>query len=188
MRPANLTLLTLNTVNERIVPKYIRIYVRYVDAINRLVGKVALYMVFLMMGILLYSSISRTLFNSPVIWAVEMAQFSMAAYYLLGGGFSLLLHAHVRMDVLYSRWSIRKQSKMDVFTSVFLIIYLIVLLYGGISSTAYSIEYNQTNYSAWSPPMAPVKCIMVFGIFLMLLQAFSELFKDIARAKGELIP
>ncbi len=170
------------------MPKYIKIYVHYIDAINRLVGKVALSLVFVMMGILLYSAIARSVFNSPVIWAVEMAQFTMAAYYLLGGGFSLLLHAHVRMDVLYCRWTRRKQSKVDVWTSVFLIFYLVLLLYGGVSSTLYSIEYNQTNYSSWAPPMAPIKCIMVLGIFLMLLQAFSELFKDIARAKGELVP
>jgi TRAP-type mannitol/chloroaromatic compound transport system permease small subunit len=30
-----------------------------------------------------------------------MSQFTMAAYYMLGGGFSMYLGAHVRMDVLY---------------------------------------------------------------------------------------
>jgi hypothetical protein len=47
-----------------------------------------------MMGLLLFESISRTLFDRPHIWVVEMAQFTMAAYYLLGGVatvFALLL-------------------------------------------------------------------------------------------------
>ncbi|EMG36393.1 TRAP-type mannitol/chloroaromatic compound transport system, small permease component [Desulfocurvibacter africanus PCS] len=144
-----------------------------------------MYLIFPMMAILLFESVSRSFFDSPNLWTMEMAQFTMAAYYLLGGGFALILHSHVRMDVLYSRWFTRKQAKVDAFTSIFLIFYLVVLLYGGISSTAYSIEYDQRNYSAWSPPLAPIKIIMVIGIVLTLLQAIAFFFKDLAQARGE---
>lgn len=143
-----------------------------------------MYLVFMMMGILLFASISRTLFNIPHLWAVEMSQFTMAAYYMLGGGFSLYLGAHVRMDVLYGRWSPKQRATVDCFTMICLIFYLAVLLAGGISSTAYSLEYGQRNYSAWGPPVAPIKIIMVIGIFLMLLQSIATFFKDIAEARG----
>ena len=88
------------------MPKPIRIYVRYVDAVSRVVGRFAMYMIFAMMGLLLYSSISKTFFT-PLLWTLEMAQFSMAAYYLLGGGYSMQLGAHVRMDLPSSRWPSR---------------------------------------------------------------------------------
>ncbi len=166
------------------LPKAICAYVRYVDAVNRVVGKFAMYLVFVMMGILLFASISRTFFNSPHIWAIELSQFTMAAYYILGGGFSMLLRSHVRMDVLYTHWKPKTRATMDVFTSFFLIFYLVVLLWGGISSTAYSIQYNQKNYSAWAPPMAPIKIIMVIGITLMLLEAIAFFFKDWAKMRG----
>jgi TRAP-type mannitol/chloroaromatic compound transport system permease small subunit len=158
--------------------------VRYVDALNKIVGKFAMYLVFVMMGILLFAAISRTLFNIPYIWAVEMSQFTMAAYYMLGGGFSMYLGAHVRMDVLYSTWTPKRQAGVDAVTVLCLIFYLVVLLAGGISSTAYSLEYGQRNYSAWEPPVAPIKIIMVIGIVLMLLQSIASFFKDIARVKG----
>ena len=166
------------------MPKAIISYVRWVDAINRRLGNMVLYLVFVMMGILLFSSISRTVFNVPFSWVMEMAQFTMAAYYLLGGGYSMQLKSHVRMDVLYERWSPRKQAFVDTLTSGFLIFYLAVLLYGGISSTAYAIEYGQRNYSSWGPPMAPIKVIMTIGILLMLLQAIATFFKDFAKARG----
>jgi TRAP-type mannitol/chloroaromatic compound transport system permease small subunit len=35
--------------------------------------------------------------------------------------------------------------------------------------------------------MWPIKVIMIVGLFLMLLQCISELFKDILRLKGEAI-
>lgn len=148
---------------------------------NRYVGKFAMYLIFAMMGILMYAVFSRTVLDSPVIWAVEMAQMTMAAYYLLGGGYSMQLDAHVRMDLLYGRWSMRGKAFADSTTAIFLVVYLIILLYGGISSTQYALEYNQKNYSVWAPPMAPIKMVMTFGIFLMLLQTIAIFFRDLAR-------
>ncbi len=167
------------------MPKAVRVYVRYVDAVNRVVGRFAMYLIFAMIGILLYSSISRTAFDTPLIWVVEMAQFTMAAYYLLGGGYSMQLDAHVRMDLLYGRWSAKGRAIADAVTVFCLIFYLVVLLIGAISSTEYALEYGQKNYSSWAPPLAPIKIIMTFGIFLMLLQVIATFFKDLATARGE---
>ncbi len=166
------------------MPKAIRGFVRAVDAINRVIGRFAMYLIFVMLAVLLYSSVSKT-FADPAIWTLETAQFLMVAYFLLGGGYSMQLDAHVRMDLFYSRWSPRTRAVMDAITIGFLIFYLIFLLYGGISSTQYALEYKETSYSAWSPPMAPIKIIMCIGIALMLLQAIVTLFKDIAAARGE---
>ena len=144
-----------------------------------------MYFIFVMMGILLFSSTSRTFFGISHIWTVEMAQFVMTAYYLLGGGYSMQLDSHVRMDLLYSQWSPRGQALADALTSGFLIFFLIVLLVGGISSTEYAITYGQKNYSSWAPPLAPIKIIMTIGIALMLLQVIAVFFKDVAKARGE---
>lgn len=167
------------------MPRPVVLYVRYVDAISRGIGWVAMFLIFAMMGILLFSTISRAVFNTPHVWVVEMSQFTMAAYYLLGGAYSMILNSHVRMDLFYSRWSPRRQAGTDVVTSGFLIFYLVVLLIGAISSTEYALTYDQRNYSSWAPKLWPIKVIMTFGIFLMLLQTISTFFKDLARARGE---
>ncbi len=165
------------------MPRAIRSYVRYVEAVNRVVGRFAMYMIFAMMALLLYSSISKTFF-APPLWTLEMAQFSMAAYYLLGGGYSMQLDSHVRMDLVYGRWSSKGKGFADSITSFFLVFYLVLLLYGGFSSTEYALQYGETSYSSWSPLMAPIKIVMAFGIALMLLQAIATFFRDLARAKG----
>lgn len=166
------------------MPKVVVKFVRAIDAINRVVGTFAMYLVFMMIGILLYEPIARNLFDKSSIWAVEMAQFTMAAYYLLGGGFSMMLKGHVRMDLLYGRWSEKKKATMDVFTGLFMIFYLIFLLVGAYSSIEYAVMYGQKNRSAWAPYMAPIKIIMGTGVFLMLLQAIATFFKDLAKARG----
>ena len=140
------------------MPKAVKKFVHAVDAINTVVGTFSMYLVFAMIGILLYEPIARNLFDKSSIWAVEMAQFTMAAYYLLGGGFSMILKGHVRMDLL---------------------------LVGAYSSIEYAVMYGQKNRSAWAPYMAPIKIIMGTGVLLMLLQAIATFFKDLAKARGE---
>lgn len=169
------------------MPKAVEIFVRSVDTTNTFVGKFSMYLVFVMIGILLYEPIARNLFGISSIWAVEMAQFTMAAYYLLGGGYSMILKGHVRMDLLYGRWSEKKKGKVDAITSLFLIFYLVFLLVGAYSSIEYAVMYGQKNRSAWAPYMAPIKIIMGIGVLLMLLQSVATFFKDIAKARGERI-
>ena len=166
------------------MPRVVRLFVRGVDSTNTAVGKFSQYLVFAMMGVLLYESVSRTIFNQPHIWVVEIAQFTMAAYYLLGGGYSMILDGHVRMDLLYGRWTTRTRAVMDVITSTVLIFYLVLLLYGAISAVEYAVRYGQVNYTSWAPPLAPIKIIMAIGILLMLLQAIAIFFKDLAVARG----
>jgi TRAP-type mannitol/chloroaromatic compound transport system permease small subunit len=162
----------------------VRIYIRYVERVNRLVGLFAMYLVFAMIGVLLYSSVMKTV-SIPPLWTLEMAQFLMVAYFMLGGGYSLIHDSHVRMDLWYSRWSPRRRAIVDAFTVFFLIFYLGMLLYGGLSSTAYAIRYGETSYSSWAPYMAPIKIVMVVGIALMLLQAIAEFLKSVMAARAE---
>jgi TRAP-type mannitol/chloroaromatic compound transport system permease small subunit len=163
-------------------------YVRLVDGMNRWLGRVVMFMIFAMMGILLWSSISKTFFL-PALWTLEMAQFAMVAYYMLGGPYSIQLGSNVRMDLLYGGWSRRRKALTDAITVFFLIFYLAILLWGGIDSTIYSFQYGgERSPTAWRPYLWPIKVTMCVGIFLMLLQALSELCKDILRIRGEEVP
>lgn len=183
-------------------------FARFVDRINHVIGLVVMYGVFVLMGILLWSSVSKTFFV-PSLWTLEMAQFAMVAYYMLGGPYSILVGSNVRMDLFYGSWSLRRKATVDVITVMFLLFYLGVLLYGALGSTAYSLGYwgdapiefftglltggeeigrMERSSTAWRPYIWPVKLIMIVGLFLMLLQALSELIKDIARAFDLEIP
>ena len=169
------------------MPKAVVYYVRYVDYISIKFGRVAMYSIFLMIAVLLLGAISRNILNIPLSWTVEMAQFIITAYYILGGAYSVQLREHVRMDLLYDRFSEKTKAKVDVVTDFFLVAYLVTLLIGSISSTSYAIEYGERKFSQWNPSMIPIKVIMVIGIVLMLLQAVSTIFKDIAKSRGNTI-
>jgi TRAP-type mannitol/chloroaromatic compound transport system permease small subunit len=162
----------------------LRAYVRTVEAVNRRVGRAAMYLLFVMMAVLLWSSISKVALV-PSLWTLETAQFLMVAYFMLGGPYALQLGSNVRMDLFYGSWSPRTRAWVDAFTVLFLLFYLAVLLYGGWQSTAYALEYGERSRTAWRPPMAPIKIAMCVAIFLMILQATALFLKDIARIRRE---
>lgn len=159
-------------------------YVKLVDSVNYRIGRVVMYGIFAIALILLWSSISKTFFL-PSLWTLEVAQFAMVAYYILGGPYSIQLGSNVRMDLFYGSWSLRRKAWFDAFTVLFLIFFLGVLLYGAIESTSYSLRYEERSPTAWRPYLWPIKVAMCVGFLLMLLQSVSELIKDIARIRGE---
>lgn len=167
------------------MPGPIRTFVRFVDAVNYRIGRFAMYLFFAMGAILLASTASRIFLGVPINWALEMSQFILSAYYLLGGAYTLQLDQHVRMDLFYSQLEARKRAITDAITILFVMFFMVVLLTGGVSSTKYAIQYGQVNYSAWAPPLWPVKSVMTFAIFMMLLQLISTFFKDVAIWRGK---
>ncbi|PRX32652.1 TRAP-type mannitol/chloroaromatic compound transport system, small permease component [Meinhardsimonia xiamenensis] len=195
------------------MPRIIVAYVRAVESLNYRIGRATMYLIFVMIAVLMWSSISKVAFL-PAHWTLETAQFLMVAYYILGGPYSIQMGTNVRMDLIYGGWSARRKAMVDAFMVFFLLFYLAVLLYGAIGSTAYSLGYWGTepfaffrdlamaflsggpeaagevigrlerSSTAWRPYMWPIKVVMVIGIFLMLLQATAEFFKDLARMRG----
>ena len=165
-------------------------YVRWIDRINHAIGRVVMYGIFVIMAILLWSSFTKVGSDlgfdiNPSLWTLEMAQFAMVAYYILGGPYSIQMGSNVRMDLLYGEWTDRRKAQADAITVLFLIVYLVFLLWGGWDSLMYSFQYGgERSPTAWRPYLWPIKSIMVLGIFLMLLQAISEFFKDIMRIRG----
>ena len=166
------------------MPEWIKSFARGVDTVNYRIGRLSMYLLFVLSGVLLWSIIAKAL-GHPPLWTQEMAQFTMVSYFVLGGAYSLQMGANVRMDLLYGRWSLRKRAAVDAVTVFAMIFFLGVVLYGGIDSTIYAFEIGERSRTVWRPYLAPIKIIICFGTFLMILQSIAYLIRDIARLRGE---
>ena len=185
-----------------------QLYIDSIDHVNRRIGRLAMYLIFAMIAVLLWSIVAK-IFFTPSLWTLETAQFLLVAYFVLGGPYSIQLGANVRMDLFYSNWSNRTKAIVDSITILCLIFYLCILFYGSISSTAYSLGHfsgtpfnflfslpviyiaeggeafaNQLGFlerssTAWRPFLWPIKMILSFGIFLMILQCVAELLRNL---------
>lgn len=160
-------------------------YVRFVDKISDYVGYLAASLIFVMGAVLMFDAFTRNVIHSPVHWAVELTQFTLAAYYFMGGPITLKNDDHVRMDLIYASLSRRGKAKVDLATVGCLIFYLGVLLAGAISSLQYAIQTNEKRFSIWNPSVIPIKALMVFCLVLMLMQSVALVFKHIAVIRGE---
>lgn len=162
----------------------IRHYVRIVDKITNYVGYAAMGLIFVMIGVLLLDAVTRNVIRIPLHWCIEFAQFTLAAYFFMGGAITLKNNDHVRMDLFYEGLSVRGKARMDLATAGCLLFYLGVMLFGSISSLRYAIATNETRFSMWNPSMIPIKVLMVTCVVLMLLQSISLIFKHMATLRG----
>jgi TRAP-type mannitol/chloroaromatic compound transport system permease small subunit len=169
------------------MPQVIKAYVRLIDRISDYVGYLAASLIFFMGAVLIFDAITRNVINMPVHWAIELTQFTLAAYYFMGGPITLKNNEHVRMDLWYANLSERGKAGMDLVTVWCMIFFLGVMLWGSISSLEYAIETNERRFSIWNPSTIPIKALLTVCLVLMLLQAFSLVFKHIATLRGERI-
>jgi len=167
------------------MPKVLICYVQYIDSLSTWLGKILKFGIFVLIGILLFEAVARYIFNAPTPWAVEMSEFTLGTYFLIGGGYALLRGAHVRMDALYNRWSARRKAIVDLATFSLIAVYLIVLVVGGSMIAAQALISGQHASTQWGPPLAPIKTIVVVGAVLLLLQAVAFFIRDLAIIRGK---
>ena len=58
--------------------------------------------------------VTRNVFEVSFIWFEEIPFYLFGVMFLLSGGAILLMDAHVRVDVLYSKWTEKRQRLVDL--------------------------------------------------------------------------
>ncbi|UCD54018.1 MAG: TRAP transporter small permease subunit [Dehalococcoidia bacterium] len=167
------------------MPRVLQSYVRVMDSATRRFGLGVQGLIFVIIGILLYETVARYIFDSPTLWSIEMSKFVFGAYFLLGGAYVLLTGGHVRMDVIYSRWPPRRKALIDAGLFVFFVIFVGFTLRSSIHHATVSTMMMQRSGTPWHPYLWPIKIVVAIGFLLMLLQGISQFIKYIATARGK---
>jgi TRAP-type mannitol/chloroaromatic compound transport system permease small subunit len=157
----------------------LRAFLKFIDAVNEKVGNLLSYFLFFFFVLLLMEVILRYFFNSPTVWANELAQMLFGAYAILAGGYILRSGGHVNVDILYSRLSRKQRAVLDIVTSsLFFLFCGMLLVYGG--SLAWdSLARFEHSQSAWNPPLYPAKLMIPLAALLLMLQGLAKLIRDI---------
>ena len=93
---------------------------------------------------------------------------------MIVAGYTLLHKAHVSIDIVYEKFSQRTKAILDVITySVFFFPFLLVVLYEGIKYAANSWKIAETSWSAFAPPLYPIKTVIPITAALLLIQGAS---------------
>lgn len=162
--------------------KRLAVALDFIDRISLWSGKAVSYLLFSLIGVLVYAVTARYVFNSPVLWGDEISRFLFGTVGLLAGAHCLYRGAHVRMDVVYNRLSIRGKAIVDVLTASLFFYFVIVLLWQGGQFALRSILTLQCTDSVWGPPEYPIKTIIPVAAFLLILQGAAKFIRDLVLA------
>lgn len=166
------------------MPQVIERFVRGMDRISDWVGIFAMYLIYVMIAVLILDVVTDKFLGMTQNWVIEFAQFTLAAFYFMGGAKTLKDNNHVRMDLIYANLTEKGKARVDVVTIFVLMFYLVIMLWGSISSLAFSWETNQRLPSLWAPSLVPIKVLMVVCLLLMLLQSVALFFRHVATIRG----
>ena len=150
-----------------------------IDHISTLTGKAVSSIMFLVVGIVCYEVVMRHLFKMPTVWASEAVVFCCAFLYVLGAAWTLRENRHVKIDMIWEKFSPRGKRIIDSITYVFFAFYMGMMLWVGMKFARESLQLSETSGSPWNPPVYPVKIAFVIGIILLLAQGTSKLIRDL---------
>ena len=155
-----------------------------VDRINEWAGLFWGFTIVAVTTVVLYEVVSRTVFGTPTSWANETTIYLSAMAYLLAGGYALLYRRHVRIDVLYEALKPRTRTRLDAFTFVFFLGYMLTLIWVGGADAWNSFQISETTSTPWNPVVWPVKAAIPAAGLLLLLQGVANLIRDMGWAPG----
>jgi len=121
--------------------------------------------------IILIEVILRTVFNSPTTWSFEVTIQLYGFYFMIVSAYTLLHDGHVSVDVLTTSLSKRAKAILSVIGYVLLFFpFMLVILYQGILYAANSWAMYEKSWSAFAPPLYPIKSVIPIAVFLLLIQ------------------
>lgn len=156
------------------MPFWLAAAVRAITKLNRWIFLSVVWLMAIVVPVLLFEIVSRYVFHAPTTWGLELAIMLFGPYFLLGGPYLLHLKGHVTLDLLKQRFSAAAQRRIDLVNFPMIIIFCGILLYYSAPSAWSSWSFRETSFTAWNPPIWPVKACVPIALVLMLLQAIAE--------------
>ena len=161
---------------------------RLIDRFSEFIGR---WIAWLVLAAVLISAINaavRKAFNTSSNAYLEIQWYLFAAVFLLAAGYTMLRQGHVKIDVISSKLSKRKQIWIDILGFTFFLMPMcLVILYYGIPFFLQGFRSGEMSSNAGGLIRWPVYICIPIGFSLLLLQGLSELIKRVAFLRG-LIP
>ena len=129
-----------------------------------------------------FDVVMRYILDRPTIWAWDLNIQFLAIMTLGAAGYTQLHNSHVNVDILVMNLKPRTRAIIDLITSPFFFLGVVMLVWKGTEATWMSVRTFEVSESYWAPPVWPIKVIVVIGIFLLLLQGIAKFIRDLKTA------
>ena len=156
-----------------------------VDKFNTWINR---YVIWLILAATLISGINalvRKIFNNSSNAFLEVQWYLFAASFLLASCYTLLQNEHVKIDVVYSRFTRRTQTQIDIFGFAFFLLPMCTaILWFGVPFFWKGLMSGEMSSNAGGLIRWPVYALVPLGFGLLMLQGVSELIKRLSFLTG----
>ncbi|MBS3779056.1 MAG: TRAP transporter small permease subunit [Desulfovermiculus sp.] len=160
--------------------------IKGIDWVQNWFGYLVAMLIFPLCAIMLYEVLMRYIFNKPTSWGFELTTYIYGIHFMLGLGYTLLYNNHVRVDVLVSLLSKRKQVIISLLCHLVLLLPVFALLcYASFDYAWTSVMRDEHSWSSWGPALYPYKLLMSLGFFMFFIQGVSSFLKQIQGLRGK---
>lgn len=160
-------------------------FVEFVDRLSTWVGKAFAWCILVLTLGTTYEVVMRYAFRAPTDWAFDMSYIMYGSLFMMAGAYTLSRDGHVRGDVIYRLWQPKHQAKIEL--TLYILFFfpgMAALVYAGIDYANESWGYmpfgpegRRGEISINSPagvPVSPLKTILPFAAFFLILQGMAE--------------
>ncbi len=119
------------------------------DKATKYLGVILFIVMLLMTFNVFYDVVMRYVFNKGSIAMQEMEWHLFSILILLGMSYSLMEEAHVRVDIIYDRWTVRRKAMINMMGSIVFILPIALLV--ATNSVDFVMEAFQSNEISGDP-------------------------------------
>lgn len=146
---------------------------RGIDRLSRVAGAVAGGLALVMMASLGREVVGRYVFNAPTDWVVELDGYLLVALVYLAGGYILLTGGHLRVDLLYSRFTPRGRARVDLVSMFLALPFLGFVIWQG-SILAWDAWWRSDRSVVMAWPLWLPELMVPLGSLLLALQCLAH--------------
>lgn len=158
---------------------------RGIDRVNTVIGRSVAWLILLAIVVSAVNAIVRKVFSvSSNAW-LELQWYLYGGAFMLAAAYTLLINEHIRIDIVYGRWSRRVQHWIDLIgTLLFLLPFTTIMLYLTWPAFTRAWANGEISMNAGGLALWPARGILVAGFALLFAQGISEIIKKVAIMRG----
>jgi TRAP-type mannitol/chloroaromatic compound transport system permease small subunit len=158
---------------------------RLIDRINEAIGKSVAWLILIAIFVSAVNASVRKLFNTSSNAWLELQWYLYGAAFMLAAAYTLKQNEHIRIDIVYGRWSRRTQHWIDLFGHVvFLMPFVLLMTWFFAPYALQSFRSQEVSTNAGGLIIWPAKTLLLIGFAQLSLQGASEIIKKIAVMRG----
>lgn len=161
------------------------VFVRAVDALNERVGNATAWLLWLMAILTMAVVVLRYAFGVGGIVMQETVLYLHATLFMVGAAYTLRHNEHVRVDILYQRFSPRTRALVEIFGAlIFLLPVCAFIFWTSIDYVLASWRVHETSTDGGLPFVYVLKTLLLVMPVLLSLQGLAEIARNMAFLSG----